>query len=33
VNRRYVIADEARLKQSATKLAALHDSERGDDGS
>jgi hypothetical protein len=33
IYRRYVIADEAMLKQSATKLAALHDSDRGDDGS
>jgi hypothetical protein len=33
VYRRYVIADGAMLKQSATKLAALHDSDRGDDGS
>ncbi len=30
---RYVIADEAMLKQCATKLAALYDSDRGDDGS
>jgi hypothetical protein len=33
IYRRYVIADEAMLKLSATKLAALHDSHRGDDGS
>jgi integrase len=33
IYRRYVIADGAMLKQSATKLAALHDSDRGDDGS
>jgi hypothetical protein len=33
IYRRYVIADEAMLKLSATKLAALHDSHRSDDGS
>jgi hypothetical protein len=33
IYRRYVIADEAMPKRSAPKLAALHDSDRGDDGS
>ena len=33
IYRRYVIGHQAILKQSATKLAALHDSDRGDDGS
>jgi hypothetical protein len=30
---RYVITDEAMLKKSATKLPALYDSDKGDNGS